>query len=321
MRALSVLFLLLAVLMSPFIWTSLAIDQRGITISGAVSSKRESVRVRNNDWSRSSEVTIRYEVPETSSAGFTTVTMPPEEYDSYHVGQRVPLHYLRSKDVPDFPTSRLLREMHLLPTVRLADKRAFSLLDQRVPAKWLLIAGIILATILALVLWRMVWRSTFWWPMGGVIMAALTFFLFSEFPRPTQEPVGDLQQAEGRIQDVTHITRLLQSQRSQGLETKQPIDVVEVEFTPVDSHDPVLAVDLIDTNSVDGLKEGSIVRVAYERQSPRTAQIVGAKRDFYRLNFQGAFEQGMANLAVLVTAAVLCVLLPWLWKRRRRAQI
>lgn len=320
MRALSVLFLLCAVLAAPFVWTSLALDERGVVIPGTVSSKREDARVHGASWTRTSEVTFRYEVPESLSAAFFTVNLSPEEYDSFHVGQQISVRYLRAVDVPNFPTSHTLREMHVLPMARLANTHAFSGLTENVPALWLGVAAALLGAAVLLAGWRFVSPSTFWWPAGALIIAGAGFAFFSDFPRPTSKPAFGVQQAEGKVKNITRITRLLQSRRSRGIDAKQPIDVIEVEFVPAIGLDPVLAVDLIDEGSLGQVKQGSAVQLTFERNSPRVAQIAGARRDFQRLNFEGALQDGLLYLAVLGAGFGLWLFVPWWWKRTRRAQ-
>src|SRR6266567_1184596 len=112
LRVLIILILISgAVLFSlPFLVSSVYVDQRGITIPGKVSSKREDVTVHNSTWKRSCEMTVEY--------------VQPDRYDEFHKGQTVSLHYLPRKDVPDLPLARLLSEVHALPTARLAGQKA-----------------------------------------------------------------------------------------------------------------------------------------------------------------------------------------------------
>jgi hypothetical protein len=59
--------LLLALITLPFVMTSHALDEHGITIPGRVHHKSESVRVDYTDWELSRDISIEYVVPETRS--------------------------------------------------------------------------------------------------------------------------------------------------------------------------------------------------------------------------------------------------------------
>src|SRR5205823_9676683 len=102
------------------------VDRKGVLITGRVFSKIETVRVHYDGWKRTSEITVEYWAPEASSAAFYNVALEPRQYDEYHKGQAVSLRYLRPADTPKLPMAHFLRELHALPTVRLANRRMLS---------------------------------------------------------------------------------------------------------------------------------------------------------------------------------------------------
>src|SRR6266545_5409929 len=78
----------------PFVMTSRALDERGITISGRISHKSETVRVTYSGWERSHDVTIEIPVPETGGVSYVNVHPDMQQYDSLHTRQMVELRYL-----------------------------------------------------------------------------------------------------------------------------------------------------------------------------------------------------------------------------------
>ena len=84
-----------AVLVCPFVMTSRALDDHGITLSGRVYHKSETVRVMNSDWEVSREVSIEYRVPETGGVSFFGVVLDTEQYDALRIGQPVEVRNCR----------------------------------------------------------------------------------------------------------------------------------------------------------------------------------------------------------------------------------
>src|SRR5204863_5732725 len=82
--------------------------------------------------------------------------------------------------------------------------------------------------------------------------------------RPTPAPSLDVRRAAGHVKSIGRIDKLFSGSRSRGVLADQPVDVVGVEFVPEGSTEPVVAVDLIDRGSVQGLTEHSAVTLRYE---------------------------------------------------------
>jgi hypothetical protein len=292
--------LVLVSLALPFVMTSRALDEHGITVAGTVYHKSETVWVRNSDWERSREITIQFTNPETRSLAFFAVHPNTEQYDSLRPHQAVDVLYLPRKDVPELPGSRLLWEIHALPTARLANIRNVSRLDVLLTPRAVLGCAILAAILTLLILWRITRSSTLGWMAAIGVFPLLAFILLAGFPRPTPAPSGELRRATGRVASVGRIDNLFSGSRSRGVPAEQPVEVVGVEFVPAGRLEPVVAVDLIDSGSIPALKEKSTVTVEYEAASPRTAYIDGATRRFPARNFSGAVVGTLLYLAVVI---------------------
>jgi hypothetical protein len=296
-----IVFLLgLAALVAPFVISSLWIDAHGITIPGKVYSKREEVAVRHSGWKRSAAATVEYYPPDEAGVEFYTVQLDPETYDALRVGQTVQLHYLRREDVPAVPLSKFLLELHALPQTRLANRRALAGLERFLEGDATFVAAAIGVIALLLVLWRIARKAAFGWALGACAVVSFALMMIHDFPRPTPRPSVDVRQGSGRVKSVDRINRLFDGQRSRGIDADQPIDVVGVEFIPEERTERVMAVDLIDSGSIAGLKENMQVPIEYESRSPRTAYIRGAKRNFASANLAGIGVEGALWIGVLV---------------------
>ena len=259
-----------ALLVSPFLISSLYVDERGIKIPGRVGSKRETVAVHYSDWKRSSAAKVEFYPPDEAGVSFFNLPLDPEHYDALKIGETVKLHYLRRQDVPSVPFSKFLLEFNALPRVRLADQRTFSRLEAFFTGKVILICGAIAAFTLLVVLWRISRMRLLAWSVGICAAMGVAFLFIHDFPLPTPRPTVDLHQGSGRVKSLHRIDRLFQGSRQQGVTANQPVHVVGVEFVPSGNTEPVVAVDLIDAGSIAGLKENSTVTVEYEGRSPRT---------------------------------------------------
>ena len=139
-----------------------------------------------------------------------------------------------------------------------------------------LIGGIVIL----LIIWRRAQWAGFWWALGICCAVGFAALLIQDFPTPTPPPATDIRQGSGRIASIGRIDRLINGNRSRGFDANQPVDVVAVEFVPAGRTEPVVAVDLVDSGSIPGLKQDSVVAIQYEAQSPRTAYIQTATRRF-----------------------------------------
>src|SRR5258708_37702610 len=119
MRGLILLLLAgaLTFLAMPFVMTSRALDEHGITIPGRAHHKHETIRVLYSSWERSGDATIEYTVPESRSSFFFTVYPGTQQYDALHTHQAGEERDLPGRCLPNLPLTKSLCEMHARPPV------------------------------------------------------------------------------------------------------------------------------------------------------------------------------------------------------------
>jgi hypothetical protein len=294
-----------AFVVSPFVLASRELEARGIKIQGRVYHKSEYVKVRYSGWSRSRDVTIEYPVPETGGVSFFDVHPDEQHYDALRGNQVVNLRYLLRRDLPKFPMTDVLWQLHALPTVRMVDPQGEPGLNKLMtPSAFT--PGVVIAceAIVSLAGLLLLWRVTRWrpfaWTAGIGIAVGLGFLFLQDFPRATPPPSVGVRHASGHVTSFGTIDKLFSGSRERGIVADQPVNVVGVEFVPEGRNEPVVAVDLIDRGSIAGLKEQSAVSLQYEAGSPRIAYIDGATRTFPKRNLSGAMLQGVMVVAVLI---------------------
>lgn len=295
-----------AILMSlPFVLASRALDQRGVIIPGKVVSKDEYIAVLYSGWQRNRKVSVQYPLIENGGVSFLGLTPSESEFDAIHIGQTVPLHYLRRQDVPPVPFASVLHEMRILPRVREADKTSSSTLRSALTPQTLrgaLACGLV---VLVLTLWRLIRLTGFTVLVIATILTAIVLSEYGDFPLPVAQPGSNNRQARGRVKNLSRITKLFSGPHQEGLDASQPIDVLGMEFTPANWTSPVLGVDLIDSGSIAGLKEGTFLTLVYEPSSPRIIRIDKGTRNFVTANLRGIALQLV--LVAIVTLVLLSV--------------
>jgi hypothetical protein len=300
----------------PFVMTSRAREERGITIPARVYHKSEYIRMSYSGWERLRDATIEYTSPENGSVFFFDIYPEEKQYDAVHVNQAVEVRYLLHRDVPDVPMAKFLWEIHALPTVRFVSAGSVSKLNSSL-TPGLVMAGQVAGFLAALFI---VWRITRWrplaWATGIGVAAGIGILFWQEFPRPTPAPVGEVRRVSAHVKSVHLIDKLFQAKRTRGFLADQPVQVVGLEFVPEGMTEPVVAVDLIDRGSVPGLKEQATAPVQYEARFPRRAHIDGAARTFPKRNLSGVVRDGALSLALLAGAIAITY---WIGRRYKRA--
>jgi hypothetical protein len=289
----------------PFVMTSQALDEHGITIPARIYHKSEYIKVTYSGWERLRDATIEYTVPESGGVSFFDIYPNEQQYDSIHVQQAVEVRYLLHRDVPNVPMAGFLWEVHALPVVRLTGTQNTSKFKSLL-TPGVALAGEVLGALAALFI---VWRITRWrlfaWATGTGVALGVGLLVWQEFPRRTQAPSMGVRRGSAYVKSLHRINKILDGRRTRGIEADQPVDVVGLEFVPEGRTEAVVAVDLIDRGSVPGLKEQAKVAIQYEAGYPRRAYIDGARRTFPEKNFSGALLQGVLSLAVLIGAIAL----------------
>ncbi len=310
MRSAIRLVLLVSVLLliSPFVLSSLLIDQRGVDVAGRVVSKDEHILVHYSSWTRQLDLTVKYDPPDGAGVAFMNTQVDPDAFDKLRPGDLVPLHYLRQKDLPDYPGVRTLREIHMLPAVRLADRHTWSGLGEIINAHVTAITAVLGVT-LVLVLWRILRVPGFTWAVAGCVGLALAISFVTDFPRPMPAPRNNVRSAVGKVKTLERCVWLFRGSRQRGFRAEQPIQIIGVQFVPEGRIEPVVAVDLIDDRSVPALTENGSVSVEYDAAAPRCAYIRGATRHFPERNLRGLLTQGIAVLALFAGVLVVGTIL------------
>lgn len=283
-------------LAAPFVLSWSYIDERGIEIAGKVFDKREFVTVRHSEWRRSCEVMVWYETPDEPGGSYAVANIDPVLFDRLHKDGTAAVRYLHRRDLPRVPFTGTLRDMHVLPVAKIVGHVGMNPGALRGLA-W--VSG----GVLLLALWRWLRWPAFPWAVAAGVVVFLAAILNSEFPRPVPEPKAAVRRAPGTVASIGRIAYLFGTDRSYGIEARQPIQVVGVRFAPAGATEAVLAVDLIDEASIPGLQVGAPATVVYEQASPRTARIEGGAREFESRNFNGAIL-----FVALCAAGILAIL-------------
>jgi hypothetical protein len=289
----------LLLVISPFVVSSLLIDLRGVEIPSHVQSKSERVVVHYASWSRIADITVQYDPPDEPMVGFLNVNVDPDRFDQLKKGDLVPLRYLRQEDLPRVPGAKTLRQMHVLPRVRLADQSTFSGIGTAVQGNTRRTVVLVASVVLVLIFWRIARIPLFGWAVAVCVLCAIAIGMIHEFPLPVAPPREDVRTAAGAVKSLERVEWLFRDNHARGFQADQPIQIVGVQFVPDGRTEPVLAVDLIDAGSVPGLQEHAPVSIDYERSAPRTAHIHGATRKFPGRNLRGIAFELIASLVVI----------------------
>jgi hypothetical protein len=142
---------------------------------------------------------------------------------------------------------------------------------------------------------------------GGVALGAAATVLATH---DTREPVGAVEIAMARVRSVAPLSRLEAIKRAGRLAAKPAIEVV-LQVAPAEGGDSVLAKDVIDVGSVDGLTAGGTEQVFYPENRPAAARMIrGSRADPV---------DGWALAGNAVAASVLLLIACRYWLARREA--
>jgi hypothetical protein len=300
---------------APFAVSSYYIDKYGIDVEGKVDHKSEYIGTRRSGWTRTNTVTVEYWPPDGAGIAFFNTTLDPDAYDTFKKGQRVTIHYLRQRDLPRIPLAHALGEMRILPVARLAGRTFFSPFEKLSSGPARRVLEWIVAAVILLAVWRYAGWPRFAFAAGGCVAVALIAILIDQFPRPTPAPSNNVLHASGRVVSLNRIDRIFSGSRSRGMDAEQPVQVVGIEFVPAGRSEPVVAADLIDADSLPGLKRDAIFPLDYEASSPRTAHLQAATRNFPSRNLRGMMLAAVLSIAVVLGFFAFTHWLGQAWKR------
>ena len=283
---------------------SLWLDRKGVQVMGHVAAKQERIVVGHEpsgDWDRYYEVGAEFKLPDGTSSQ-ATVRVSPKRYDALHTGDPIAVRYL-----PQFP---LLARTSDRSTASVARELAWGLAG--IPVLVWLVGGLLALWVAA----RM--GSVPVLAVGGGWIVAAYPLLFSPSLARGVPPGGCHGRGERR------------DPRGQGSRPRIPVPQPGREVQPAarsslrggraripvqDGHDTVLAVDAVDSGSVQGLVFGARLPVRLDPAAPREAQLAGATRRFAEAN-RYHFLIPVVGFAILGTLAGLA----YGWRRKRHGK-
>jgi hypothetical protein len=172
-------------------------------------------------------------------------------------------------------------------------------------------AAILAAFILLIALWRKAHIKAAGWLLLAAVPLAL---VYHSMPTEETAPAGEQRTARANVKSVSEFTQILETSESPGVETRQPFQIVELQFVPEGRTDPVIGVDKIDSGSIRDLAQGSVVPIRYQVDSPRILRITGATRTFPReAQISVARDAGEWLVGIVILLGV-CKLFDSVWK-------
>ena len=209
-----------AVLVWPFVTTSRALDEHGVALRGRVYHKSETVRVVDSTWEVKREITVEYPVPETGGVSFFGVFPDTEQYDAMHTHQPVELRYLLRRDVPKFPLSDILWQIHALPTVRLEAPRGNSRWQTFWTPAAVRLGRVVAGFAVLLILWRITRSTPVGLGRGDRFRRRCLACCSSAVPPADAAAVGGRQRATGHVKSIGHIDKLFSGRRTRGVDSR-----------------------------------------------------------------------------------------------------
>ncbi|HEY0607036.1 MAG TPA: hypothetical protein VGD58_29220 [Herpetosiphonaceae bacterium] len=290
-------YVLVALLIALFVTPPLIVDVGGVVAPGAVVAKREVIRKITTSWERNLYVDVRYRPRDATEPEVIPLAVDVDTYDRFRVGDETEVRYTPHP---------LLRRLSPIGFTRLQDQSSPAALVARFGSSvsvWL--AGVVLWFVLWFVWSKLRSRLLMW----VLVLSGIAGFFSSISDWPDQPP-GDLITGSATVQNIRYVDVILESRRRSDTEAIQPYNIVELRFVPSGRTDPVVAVDMIDAESLPNLAEEATVPIRYSAQNPRWAQIEGVSRTFYWKN--------LLFIVAILLGLIGILAISWLFTRRRR---
>lgn len=338
---------LLVLAIAPAFWLLLTAfaESTSLVTTGTVSGKRELILMgRGDSWIRLFEVSYTYHPADAPYAQTASHNVALDFYDRVKVGTRVRVHYspwliVRLMEgtgsyIEGAPANTRLRYGPF--TIRdFAEIGGFflaallGLIAYKTSTRFLgVVAALIAAAAFPMVLLvaaaLLVLPGLFWaWrkhPDEGFGSLLLVFVIatcaipYWRVPHPQPLPPGPQVNTTAIVRNMKVVTRIwttgqpsTPSRSSSGQTISRPFYMLDLEFTPPGSSEPVHAVDKVDIISVPGLQQGETVPIVYSAADARAAQLVGATRTYDRSAFNEMMEItfGVAIIVAFVAIPVL----------------
>ena len=284
------------------------LDGVGVEKEAVVASKEERISFNYASWTRTLEAglqredgpmaEIRRRMRERKDGhpdlvGVEKVRVSSSIYDGLRVGQTVKVRV----QPPGF-----FKEWRIFPQVRLAGQTTASIAYSLYESAWPVPEFLLSLAPMALLGWLATRTSKWLWAASAAcLLVAMAYWLS---PLSDRRPSGVLAEASGKVVALRLVDEIGATSESEGVDALVPHLIVGVEFTPEGGNAPVVAVDRVDASSVD-LKEGSAVRVEYQRDDPRRALLLNGERRWWWMNFvslgqYGAIAGGLILACLLV---------------------
>ncbi len=298
---------LVALFIATVVLGSLWLDRAGVEKDGVVAAKEERISFNHATWKRTYEVGLlrddgpmadirrimqRNKEGHPELVGVEKVRVSSAVYDGLRVGQTVKLRVQAPGFFKDWP---------IFAQVRLAGQTTYSIIYAAYESMWPF-PDFLLTLLPAALLGWLATRTTkwIWLASAACFLVAIAYWLS---PLSDRRPTGSLAEADGKVVALRLVEEIGEGGETHGIDVLVPHLIVGVEFVPEGGNGPVVAVDRVDASSVD-LKEGTKVRVEYQRDDPRRALLLDAERTWWWMNLVSMGQYG-AILAGLTLAGWL----------------
>jgi hypothetical protein len=269
-------------------WSASTLQHNGRITTCSITRKEEYVLMKRENWWH--EFDWELDCPSNGAIPFLPRVKASEaKYDASKIGDRIQLRYLH------FPMPLLFLGAQ---EYKLADENK-PWIDLS-PTQFILIGFGLLLGLATL------FRRSFGWLLAVYGLLLLSFY---SRPTPAEMPSGPQESTMATVTQLRTVKALNNDTGRRKLDLIQPYQIVTLQFAPRGKEEKILAVDVIDENSVSNVAEKSQLKISYELAHPRTAAIDGAQRT-YRL-------KNLLELVCLTMGFVAIVFVLWLFKRRR----
>jgi len=312
------LMFFVALAIVPWVLTSAYMKSAGVLVNGSVIEKRETFLLPGGDTAKHIfEITYEYRPLDSLYAETVVQRVDSTFYRSLRTGSSVRVRYSPSRLLRTFGGMGLyLEDASILSRLRsgppdqqdiemaaaLVVAAIFVLIAYRSRSKVIgvigaVIAGVCFPMTLIAACGVLLFPALFWasrrHPGKGYVWALIVTIISSagvaywRVPRSSSLPPDAIANANATVRQVRVADELWSDTwedygRRAGEHILQPFQMVELEFTPEGTSEPIRALDRIDLNSVAQLREGSLVRIQYSVLEPDSVRIVGASRKYPR---------------------------------------
>ena len=330
-----------AAMLPPLLWlgaTSYA-ARVSVEVDGEILAKHETILLGNGDgWRRMLDVVYRYQPIDAPFPEEASHNVDRALYDQLRVGERVRIHYVPSRLLRAWdgvgsyidgssPWSRTrygpLAPRDFAEPAAILGGIALGLLALRIRNVSIGIvaalvggAAVPVALLFATAFLIGPWLFWAWWRRddhgyGWMLVSAIALtaaIVYWRVPRPQPVSPGPQQRAIALVRQSKMVNEIWRGgdpgpSRDGGQPIGRPFQMVDIEFTPAGSLEPIHAVDRVDAGSVAGLAAGARVPISYSAVDPRGAQIVGATRTYDRTAWR--YLMTMAAVSALVVTFVV----------------